>query len=228
MLRQVPRCVLAGNAERARRMEHRSYAETDAYGRFHNYGDDEGFAGAFNAMKCPGPSCVDSRGRQIAHLSQLLIATDGACRGNGPRASVMGIGVDFGNIDHNISDATEIPSWPSTNQRAEILAATEALRAAKHVVELGNAGTRIQSITIKTDSQSVVKAMTDWIKTWRINGYLGWHNQPVVNEPFFRQLDAEIDELNAMGVVVLLYHVPRNHNQVADALANQALNRILN
>lgn len=133
----------------------------------------------------------------------------------------MGIGVDFGRNDFDVS--VVYTGGPSTNQKAEILAAIHALEMVEGLVDSGFHSERIESVTIKTDSQYVVHTMTDWIKQWRSNGYHSWNGQPVANKLLFRRLDDCVFALNDKDVVVIFCHVPRECNRKADFLANLAL-----
>lgn len=78
---------------------------------------------------------------------------------------------------------------------------------------------------IKTDSEYVVRHMTECITKWRQNGFHNAKGAYVVNADLFNQLDLLISQLNVQGVEVLFWQVGRLENAEADALAGAALRR---
>ncbi|MCJ1289241.1 hypothetical protein MMC34_000773 [Xylographa carneopallida] len=120
-----------------------------------------------------------------------------------------------------------IPDEP-TNQVAEL---TACLAALEMIIEIKDGGWDtdeldhpISLVVIKADSDYVVKGMTEWILTWRSNGYRTYNGRPVKNAKYFRRVDHAVDHLESLGVNVRFWHVPRNRDKEADRLANEAFN----
>lgn len=148
-----------------------------------------------------------------------------------------------------------------TNQRAELSAGLLALDIANNIKDLNkpsrinerlitidveNPESELAKVVIKSDSQFLVKGMTELIYKWRRNGYINAKMLPVVNQDLFKELDRkvrfaqtkqpfpmkfadvrsgrpQVKALNDRGVEVQFWHVPRHQNQVADYLVNSRL-----
>lgn len=181
--------------------------------------------GDFTLVPChKGTPCEDC-GRLAKHLDCIVIAVDGACRGNGTSNAQSAIGVYFAeDSPHNISMTT--PNISQTSQCAELLACLNALTkidVLKHELEDG-----LSQVVIKADSKYLVKEMTDWVLKWRENGYKTAQGSPVINADLFKSIDRMVGKLNNASprVEVLFWHVPRAKNQEADGLANAAFGSI--
>lgn len=113
------------------------------------------------------------------------------------------------------------PMEDPTNQKAELMAGyaglTQAIRTKKEVL------TELAWVVFKSDSEYLVKGMTSWIMKWKKNGFRTSTGAKVVNKEYFELLERLVVELNGLGVEVRFWHVPREYNQEADALANKAL-----
>lgn len=86
-------------------------------------------------------------------------------------------------------------------------------------------GLRLREVVFKTDSEYVVKGLTDWAVIWEQNGYRSAIGQPMQNRELFQRLERQINELENTGVQVLFWHVLRERNRDADYLANMAMDR---
>ncbi|KAJ7286775.1 ribonuclease H-like domain-containing protein [Mycena rebaudengoi] len=152
----------------------------------------------FSAMREPQKKILDAR--------TVIICVDGACAGNGTPAARAGVGIYFGpGSPHNASQRIT-DGGAQTSQRAEILAATTALRKA---------------IVLLTDSQYVVGAMTEWVFGWKDNAWKNTKGKTVENKEF-QELDALIEQLEEDGLDVKFWLVGREHNEKADELAKAA------
>jgi len=144
-------------------------------------------------------------------MKHIHIFTDGACRGN-PGPGGWGAILRHQDQEKEISGAER----HTTNNRMELMAAIEALRALK-------APSRVE---LTTDSQYVQKGIRDWIHNWKKNQWRNSQKQPVKNADLWQLLDAA-----ASGHDVT-WHWVRGHtghpeNERADELANQAIDRML-
>ena len=101
------------------------------------------------------------------------IFCDGACSGN-PGPGGFGAILRYGRYEKEISGGAK----ETTNNRMELCAAIEALRLLK----------RPCNVTVTTDSQYMVKGMTEWITGWQRNGWRNSKKEPVLNRDLWEQL----------------------------------------
>ena len=108
-----------------------------------------------------------------------LVFTDGSCLGNGKAEAAAGIGLAMGEVGVGVDqysipiDNTIDPHPKRTSQRAELLAAIEGLHRIStaeeptHVVS-GHPDEELEHArVVVTDSEYVVKGMTEWIPVWK-------------------------------------------------------------
>ncbi len=128
---------------------------------------------------------------------QVKVYTDGASRGNpGPSA----IGMVFYDSSDNILEEYGEKLGEQTNNFAEYMAVMYSLE-----ICLKN---KVDSIDFYSDSQLMVRQMTGEYK---------------VKAPQIKELFLQAQELKRKFQTVRFYHVRREFNKEADALANQAL-----
>lgn len=101
------------------------------------------------------------------------IFCDGACSGN-PGPGGYGAILRYEGRMKELSGG----SRDTTNNRMEMTAAIEALRQLK----------RPCKILITTDSQYLVKGMTEWISGWQKRGWRNSKKEPVVNKDLWELL----------------------------------------
>ncbi|KAK7754122.1 hypothetical protein SLS62_003968 [Diatrype stigma] len=173
--------------------------------------------------------------------SAIVIAVDGACRGNGMPWARAAYGVYFGpdhwrNEGDTLNDGTVGGggrNW--TSQRAELWGALRALRIAQSLhsrwpvassdddSDSDDEEPDLEKVIIKADSEYLVKGMTSWVYKWMDNGWENCKGLPVVNADLFGKLVNQVRTLKGLGVEVLFWKVPRAYNWQADELANDAL-----
>lgn len=174
----------------------------------------------FTLVPCPYDDPCKHCGRKPQHLGSIIVAIDGACRGNGTPNAQSSIGVFFAACSqHNISARLDDPA--PTSQKAELMACWAALRKAEEIKETLK-GARLGEVVVKADSEYLVKGMTEWIFKWKMNGYKTAKGVSVTNAALFQAIDAKVTEMNGDGIEVLFWHVPRARNEEADELANAA------
>ncbi|MEP3671281.1 MAG: ribonuclease HI [Roseibium sp.] len=137
------------------------------------------------------------------------IYTDGSClrnpEGPGGWAFVV-VGPDGAEVARGAGGET-----PTTNNRMELTAAVQALRATTKLPE----GSKV---TIISDSKYVVEGITQWIKGWKNRKWRTANKTPVKNDDLWRTLD----ELNAKMNVTWKWvkgHDGNHWNEVVDQLA---------
>lgn len=77
-----------------------------------------------------------------------------------------------------------------TNNRAELVAATECLRVVKHTCR----------VLVHCDSQNTVHTANDWCWSWQRRGWKKADGSPVANLDLVRQLHAELLRLGQHNV----------------------------
>ena len=101
------------------------------------------------------------------------IFCDGACSGN-PGPGGYGAILRYGGSEKEISGSAPA----TTNNRMEMTAVITALRQL----------TRPCRVRITTDSQYVVKGMTEWIEGWQRKGWQNSKKEPVLNRDLWEEL----------------------------------------
>jgi ribonuclease HI len=138
------------------------------------------------------------------------IYTDGACSGN-PGPGGWGAILRYNGTEKELFGGER----DTTNNRMEMTAVIEALRALKRSV----------AVRVHTDSQYVQKGITEWIHGWKKRGWKTAGKAPVKNEDLWRTLDA----LAAQHRIE--WHWVRGHaghaeNERADELARRGVEQV--
>ena len=139
--------------------------------------------------------------------TSVEIFCDGACSGNpGPGG--------YGAILRCGGREKEISGWApdTTNNRMELTAVIEALRQL----------TRPCLITVTTDSQYVVKGMTEWISGWQRNGWRNSKKEQVLNRDLWEAL-LEASSRHSITWKWVRGHDGHVENERCDCLAREAL-----
>ena len=103
--------------------------------------------------------------------------------------------------------------WPeSTNNRGELTAVLELLRATAHTGE---------DLLIQADSQYVINSLTKWMKGWKRRGWRKADGKLVLNDDLMKALDAALAG-RAVRFEWVRGHVGHPLNEAADARARAA------
>lgn len=157
----------------------------------------------------------------------VVVSIDGACRGNGTPNARAAWGVYFGaQSPHNASGVLEA-ALPQTSTRAEIEALSQALRIIREAISGDYSMTQYR---IRTDSDFLVRAMSEWIEGWIEDDGRNAQGRPVAHYRVLKDIHERLDDMtygDDGGMDFKFWHVPREQNREADALANQALNRFV-
>ena len=140
-------------------------------------------------------------------LKYVEIFTDGACKGNpgvGGWGSVLVYKDNVKEISGNTSN--------TTNNIMELTAVIKALESLKEQCH----------VMLTTDSNYVKDGITDWIKTWKLNGWKTANKKPVKNQELWKKLES----LSKKHIVEWRWvkgHSGHPGNEHADKLANEAI-----
>lgn len=138
------------------------------------------------------------------------IYTDGACRGN-PGPGGWGAVLRYKGVEKQLYGSED----HTTNNRMELLAAISALETLS----------RDCQVALTTDSQYVMKGITEWIKNWKRRGWMTAEKKPVKNVDLWQRLDQAVSRHQ------VTWHWVRGHNghpenELADQLANKAIDEM--
>ena len=135
----------------------------------------------------------------------INIYTDGSCINNGKKNAYGAIGVFYGNNDER-NCGMAINDGKITNQTMELLACLEAL---------SNIETN-EIIYLYTDSQYVIKSMTEWVKKWESNNWLGANKKPIENLDIIQSLNNLLKTKK-----VIFKHIRSHQNPPEDENSNE-------
>ena len=140
-------------------------------------------------------------------MKQVMIFTDGACRGN-PGPGGWGAVLRYGSTEKTLSGGEP----DTTNNRMELMAAIMALEAL----------TQPCQVVLTTDSRYVMDGITQWMANWKKRGWKTASKQPVKNAELWKTLHEETQRHQVE------WHWVKGHsghpgNERADELANEAI-----
>ena len=144
-------------------------------------------------------------------MKQVIIYTDGACRGN-PGPGGWGALIKFDGVEKEIFGG----QIDTTNNQMELSAAIEGLTVL----------TEPCSVKLFTDSKYVMDGITQWIQNWKKNNWRTAAKKEVKNKELWQKLDNLISEHQVQ------WHWVKGHsgdagNETADLLANKGIDSIL-
>ena len=140
-------------------------------------------------------------------MKNVSIWTDGACSGN-PGPGGWGVLIRFGEFEKELEGG----EFETTNNRMELIAAIEALKALKQQCE----------VNLYTDSKYVKTGITEWIFGWKKNNWRTAARKPVKNADLWKLLD------EAASRHKIIWHWVKGHaghdeNERADELASSGM-----
>lgn len=142
---------------------------------------------------------------------EVEIYTDGACSGN-PGPGGWAAVLMYGDKKKEISGRTE----QTTNQRMEMKAAVEALKALKYSCR----------VNLYSDSAYLVNAFNQgWIKKWLRNGWQTSQKKPVENQDLWKEL-LKLAEKHEIKFIKVKGHADNKYNNRCDELAREEIKRI--
>lgn len=138
---------------------------------------------------------------------RVEIYTDGACSGN-PGPGGWGAILRYGAHEKELSGAEA----DTTNNRMELTATIEALRALK----------RSSDIDLYTDSTYVQKGVNEWLAGWKAKGWKTASKKPVKNQDLWQALDEQLAQ-HKVTFHWVKGHAGHPENERADRLAVAAI-----
>lgn len=135
------------------------------------------------------------------------IWTDGACKGN------PGLGGWGALLRHGGREKAICGGEPdTTNNRMELLAVIEALKALKRPCQ----------VRVHTDSQYVQKGMNEWLPGWKARGWRTADKKPVKNADLWQELEKQAAK-HELTWLWVRGHAGDPGNERADQLANEGV-----
>ena len=139
-------------------------------------------------------------------MKKVQLITDGACLGN------PGPGGWAALLRHEARTREIFGCEPlTTNNRMELTAAIQGLRAIKESCE----------VEVVTDSEYVKNGITQWIHGWKRKGWITSARKPVMNSDLWRELDEAVSRHKTTWTWTK-GHAAHDDNNRADELAAMA------
>ena len=147
----------------------------------------------------------------MATESQLVeIFTDGACRGN-PGPGGWGVVLRYGAHEKEMCGGER----ETTNNRMDLTAVIRGLEAMKRPI----------TAKVYSDSQYVLKGISEWIHGWKKNGWKTADKKPVKNADLWQVLDS-LARQHKLEWIWVKGHAGHPENERADALANRGIDQL--
>ena len=143
-------------------------------------------------------------------MKKVEIFTDGGCKGY-PRHGGLGCILTLNARIKEIKGGDP----QTTNNIMEMTAAIVALKQLKEPCKL----------ILTTDSQYVVKGMTEWMKGWIRNGWKTASRQPVKNLELWQELN-KVSQPHTIDWIWVKGHNGHPQNERCDQLANEAIDEL--
>ncbi len=140
----------------------------------------------------------------MTNLQSFTLFTDGACLGNpGPGG--------WAYILRNEDSEVECSGGESntTNQRMELTAVLRALEVLQEPCQ----------VTIYSDSQYVIKGLTEWMDGWITRGWRNASKKPVANQDLWKLLD-KLREKHTLTTHWVKGHSGHCENERCDEMAS--------
>lgn len=137
----------------------------------------------------------------------VVIHTDGACKGN-PGPGGWGVILQLAGVEKELFGGEE----HTTNNRMEMMAVIKALEAL----------TRPCEVALTTDSQYVIKGVSEWLEGWKKRNWRTASKEPVKNADLWKVLDSLLSRHD------VVFNWVKGHsgdpmNERADKLANKGV-----
>lgn len=142
---------------------------------------------------------------------KIYIYSDGACRGN-PGPGGWGTLLKYNGTEKELYGAEE----ETTNNRMELMGAISGLESL----------TKPCNVVLTTDSQYVMKGITEWMDGWKSRNWKTAAKKPVKNQDLWQRLD-EACQPHDIEWQWVKGHSGHEENERVDQLANIAIDEML-
>jgi ribonuclease HI len=186
--------------------------------------------GAWMCLACPTSTrkCQDCK-QYEGHEDSLIIAIHGECiTGKFGKRSAIGVYYGRGNTGNITYPIPGKDEHSHTTQIAELTACLRALRNATSIIDKrrnmmrkGKTLMPLNTFVIKTDSEYLVRSLTEWLPKWKKNGWKTCKGVTVANADMFKLIETGIIMVE-MVVEVMFWLVPKENNMEAICLAKMA------
>jgi len=150
---------------------------------------------------------LDKATRKKSETGIVELFADGACSGN-PGPGGYGVILRYGDKSRELSGFAP----HTTNNRMELTGVIEGLRRLK----------RPCRVRVMTDSNYVVKGMTEWIKGWIRKKWMNSQKKPVLNKDLWEEL-LDLSKPHKIEWVWIAGHSGHKENERCDELARSAI-----
>ena len=140
-------------------------------------------------------------------LKRVTLFTDGACSGN-PGPGGWGVLMIYGDARKTLNGG----EVQTTNNRMELTAAIQALESL----------TRSCAVDLYTDSQYVRQGITQWMHSWKRNGWKTADKKPVKNADLWQRLDEAVKK-HQVEFHWVKGHAGHPENEEVDQLARDGM-----
>jgi ribonuclease HI len=155
---------------------------------------------------------------------KVEVYTDGACSRNGKKDSKASWAFYF--PEHkSISKADRVPeSETQTNQRGELMAISEAVKAAEIAFSVSET-----ELKIYTDSIYSKKCLTEWLPAWIRNNWKTSQGGDVIHRDLIENTSNRLSRFNSFNISYVKAHTggadeESRNNHIVDRMATRVLN----
>ncbi|HHV65863.1 MAG TPA: ribonuclease HI [Peptococcaceae bacterium] len=142
------------------------------------------------------------------NLKRVLVYADGACSGN-PGPGGWAVILKYGEHSKELSGF----ALETTNQRMELKAAIEGLKALKEPC----------AVELYSDSAYLINAFEqNWLARWQKNGWLNANKKPVENQDLWQEL-LKLTSVHQVQWLKVKGHSGHPENERCDELARKAI-----
>jgi ribonuclease HI len=148
-------------------------------------------------------------------MSEIIIYTDGGCRGNAKDENIGGWGAVLEYKGH----VKELYGGErnTTNNIQELKGAIMALEALK---------TTNIPVRLHCDSAYVVNGITSWVAGWKRKGWKKSDGKIIENLELWKELDRLVLLQDDIQFIKVKAHIGIELNELADSLANKGMDEI--
>lgn len=146
---------------------------------------------------------------------EIIIYTDGGCRGNGKENNVGGWGavLSYSGIVKELYGGEH----DTTNNMMELTSIIRALQSLKR---------KDLPVRVHMDSAYVVNGINDWVTGWKKRGWKKADKKPILNLELWKELDGLVSSFEDIQILKVKAHVGIELNEVADGLANKGMDEL--